>query len=168
MSKEKNPLDLYEDMKAGRIKLAQKQEDSVTIKLLNQYLAILRIAYMVHQHSHWKCKGTGFYGNHLLFQRLYEDAQTRADEAAEKLIGLFGNEALDHAAQLPLMNELCEYHSDNFMENSLNVEKKFAIIAEDMYNRIKGVGEMSLGLDDMIMSHISQSETAQYLIKQNA
>jgi len=168
MSKQKNPLDLYEDMKAGRIKLAQKQEDSVTITLLNQYLAMLRVVYTVHQHSHWKCKGADFYGNHLLFQRLYEDAQKKADETAEKLIGLFGNDALDHANQLPLMNELCKYHSDNFMENSFNAEKEFSTFAEDTYNRIKGIGEMSLGLDDMIMGHINQSETAQYLIKQNS
>ena len=68
-------------------------------KFLATYTAFLRSLYLIHQNSHWLSKGHNFYGNHIMFQRLYESAQTNADKAAEKLIGLYGNAAIDLGEQ---------------------------------------------------------------------
>jgi DNA-binding ferritin-like protein len=170
----KNPIEIYDDIKSGRIKLANDSSDSSKIEkkdsigpdLLNKYLALLRVSYIVHQHSHWKCKGPNFYGNHKMFQKIYEKAGDKIDSVAEKIIGLYGNDSLVIEDQLPEMNNLCKYHFENFFKNSLDVEQDLIIMAEDVYNRIKAVGEMSLGLDDMLMSQINDFETSVYLIKQ--
>ena len=162
---EKNPIDLYFDMKEGRIKLAAKKSEKAPA-LLDKYVAFLRVAYLVHQTGHWKCKSSEFYGNHLLFQRIYEDAADRTDEVAEKLIGLFGNSALDDEGQLKLMYKLNHYNSDDRIANSLEVEEDFIKLATSVYETIKENGQMTLGLDDMIMNHVNKAETAVYLLKQ--
>ena len=40
--------------------------------LLLQLLAILRALHWSHWTLHWKVKGDPFYGDHLMYQRLYE------------------------------------------------------------------------------------------------
>ena len=41
-------------------------------RLANLYTATLRAIYHVETFCHWTTKGLGFYGNHLLFERLYK------------------------------------------------------------------------------------------------
>lgn len=166
MIDEKNPIDLYFDMKDGRIKLASKADKTATIGLLNDYIAMLRLVNLIHQHGHWKCKGPEFYGNHLLFERLYDNSSARVDVAAEKLIGLYGNGSLKHDTQTKLINKMNKYTSDDHIQNSIDAEKTFITIAEDLYNRVKEIGEMTLGLDDMIMAQSSEAETSVYLLEQ--
>ena len=163
----KNPLDIYEDMKAGRIKLAKKsEEDNDSSKLLNEYLAMLRLAFMVHQHSHWKCSGSGFYGNHLLFERLYNETKKMVDAVAEKIVGSLGPKALDHTTQCELMNSFNNYTSDNHLSNSLNVCKDICEKADDLFNRLKNLESMSLGMEDLIQSQINKLESHRYLLSQ--
>jgi len=163
---EKNPIDLYFDMKEGRIKLASKADKTVSIGLLNEYLAMLRLVALIHQHGHWKCKSPEFYANHLLFERIYDNAAERVDGIAEKLIGLYGNAALKHDGQTKLINKMNKYTSDDHIQNSLDAEKDFIEMAEDLYNRIKEIGEMTLGLDDLIMAQSSEAETSVFLLSQ--
>ena len=167
-----NPLDLYFELRNGQIKMAQVlsetvSEDSDAGKTLNTYVAMLRLVYLVHQNSHWKCKCNSFYGNHLMFQRLYEDALARLDGSAEKLIGIFGNDCLDVKQHASLIGELMDqFCSDDQVKNSLEVEKAFQKISDVTYNKIKELNKMTLGLDDMIMANHSASETATYLLQQ--
>jgi DNA-binding ferritin-like protein len=166
---EKNPIDLYYDMREGRIKLAQKEmeEKSDAPRILCAYLALLRTMTLVFQNSHWKCQSPVFYGNHLLFERIYNDSAELTDAMAEKLIGLFGNDALNHAEQIELIAGFYKkYISDNHIENSLNISKDFVKAADDTYQRIKEMGNMTLGLDDMIMAQSSKVEEFVYLLNQ--
>jgi DNA-binding ferritin-like protein len=164
---EKNPLDLYFDMKEGRIKLAQKSDESGAISLLNGYLAILRILVIVFQHGHWKCKGSNFYSNHLLFERIYNDANGLVDITAEKLIGIYGNSALLHTKQVPLMAEfIAKYEDEDFVKNSIIATESCLSVGEDVYNRLKEMAELTLGMDDMIMSNASKLEEFIFLLKQ--
>lgn len=56
------------------------------------YIASLKALALIHQHSHWTAKGVTFYGDHLLFERLYNDTLELLDEAAEKFVGLLGDQ----------------------------------------------------------------------------
>ncbi len=163
---DKNPIDIYFDMKEGRVKLAKKK-DAGSASLMNGYLALARTMVLVFQHSHWKCKGSNFYGNHLLFSRIYDDAGDIVDSIAEKLIGVFGNESLKHSEQVSNMSEVFEQFSgEDHFSNSLGIAELFLQLSEDVYNRIKEMNEMTLGLDDMIMAHSSKVEEFVYLLKQ--
>lgn len=136
-------------------------------KYANLYLAMLRSMYLIHQHNHWTSKGESFYGNHLLFQRLYESAGENADSAAEKFIGLFGNECLDYSYQSDYIKKIMDKYSkfDQF-EKSLQIEKDFVNFSKKAYDCFEQEDKMTLGLDDMIMSIASKREESIYLLQQ--
>jgi DNA-binding ferritin-like protein len=54
------------------------------MNILLQLLAILRALQWSHQTAHWKVRGEPFYGDHLLFQKLYEAVGEEIDTLAEK------------------------------------------------------------------------------------
>lgn len=165
---DRNPLDIYEDILQGRVKLAQKESESDAPKLLCSYLAMQRTMYIVFQHSHWKCKSPAFYGNHLLFERIYKDVRKLVDATAEKIIGVFGNNALRHESQIEIIAGLYKYHTDDHIQNSIDISKDFLKLAEDVYNRIKEMGDMTLGMDDLIMSQCNEVEEYLYLLNQTS
>ncbi len=138
-------------------------------KLANLYSASLRAIYLIHQFSHWTTKGLGFYGDHLLFERLYKSAADNADLAAEKFIGLFGEDAMDYALQQEYIAKMLTKYQDHAMEKlmlGLSVEKDFLAFSEQVYAEMEKEGSLSLGLDDMLMSIASDREGACYLLQQ--
>lgn len=54
---------------------------------LAQLLATARAVAFVHQAAHWQTRGGHFYGDHLLFERLYNESQDFIDELAERTVG---------------------------------------------------------------------------------
>lgn len=131
------------------------------------YVALIRAVYLVHQNHHWVTKGDSFYGDHLLFERIYKGAAEDADLAAEKMIGLFGTEVLDLHLQAQMIGKtLEEFSSGDPVGTSLEIEKKFIAFSEKFYKLLKQEDKMTLGLDDMLMSIASNREGAVYLLQQ--
>jgi hypothetical protein len=131
------------------------------------YVALVRSIYLVHQNHHWITKGENFYGNHLLFERIYKTAADDADLAAEKFIGLFGTDVLDLSMQAQMIGKIMgNFASGDPIGTSLRIEKKFLDFSEKFYRMVKDEGKMTLGLDDMIMAIASNREAAVYLLKQ--
>lgn len=131
------------------------------------YIATLKAMTLIHQHSHWLAKGNDFYGDHLLFQRIYESAQENLDGAAEKLITIFGDECLDFKLQANLLNKLLikyEAVSDNGVECSLAIEEDFIKFSKAAYDCFEREEKLTLGLDDFIMATASAREEAVYLL----
>jgi DNA-binding ferritin-like protein len=133
------------------------------VEIMSLYVAFLRALYQILQEAHWKSTGTEFYGNHLLFERLYSATQETVDDAAEKTIGVFG-ELKDYHE---IIAELCtKFESDNLIESCLKAEQMFLAFSQNVYDDLKESGAMTLGLDDMIMSIASKHEVHVYLLKQ--
>lgn len=133
------------------------------------YIALIRSVSMVHQNNHWRTKGSNFYSNHLLFERIYKSAAEDADLAAEKLIGLFDDDVLDLHMQAQMIGKTLEHfsHGDP-IQTSLEAEKKFLDYSQKFYNILnEDDGKLSLGLDDMLMSIASNREGAVYLLQQS-
>lgn len=138
-------------------------------KMAALYVAYLKAMAQIHQHNHWLSKGDSFYGDHLLFERIYDSALEDLDKAAEKFIGIFGEECLDYAFQADLLNKvLCKYTKldGNTIEMSLTVEKDFVKLSKVAYDCFEKEDTLTLGLDDMIMSIASNREESIYLLKQ--
>jgi DNA-binding ferritin-like protein len=137
-------------------------------ELLSLYVAFLASMYALNQENHWLTKG---YANHLLFQRIYEGVNKMLDEAAEKAVGLF--DTLKHQSLVSSMVEKfkAKYEGEESplccLKSSLSAELAFQKFAKQVYESIKEQGAMTLGLDDMIMAHCSQSELHVYLLKQS-
>lgn len=147
------------------IKVAQQKMDEETHKLLSMYVAFTRAMYLLHQENHWAAQ---HYGDHLLFQRLYEEVQDEIiDDAAERVIGLCGSLLLEGSEGVikkkfaPKTDTL-----KGLLESSLTIEKAFQQLCKKSYEEIKEKGMMTLGLDDMIMAQASVGETHIYLLQQ--
>lgn len=138
-------------------------------KLAALYVASLKAMALIHQHSHWTTKGEPFYGDHLLFERLYDSTLENLDLAAEKFIGIFGDKCLDYDLQADLLHKcLLKYKNleGSPVQMSLSVEKDFLKFSKEAYNAFEDEGTLTLGLDDMLMAIASQREESCYLLQQ--
>jgi DNA-binding ferritin-like protein len=138
------------------------------IKVACIYISTLKAIYIINQQNHWLSKGTSFYSSHLLFQRIYEKAQENLDLAAEKFIGLFGEEVVNYTMQAEFLKKiLLRYSNLSFFEQSLKIEEDFIKFSKQAYDCFEKEGKLSLGLDDMIMAIASDREESVYLLKQS-
>lgn len=55
----------------------------------------LRAAHHLYHTLHWQAKGQPFYGDHLMFKRLYEGVEGDIDDLAEVIAGHYGADKLD-------------------------------------------------------------------------
>jgi DNA-binding ferritin-like protein len=138
-------------------------------ELTNLYIASLRSLYLIHQHGHWTTKGLTFYGDHLLFERLYKQASEDADIAAEKMIGLFGESAFDYVKQFELIGKIgANYakYEGNPIKMSLAIVADFIKLSKQFYDYLESENKMTLGLDDLIMNLANKQEESSYLLNQ--
>ena len=134
------------------------------------YVATLKALALIHQHNHWTTKGVSFYGDHLLFERLYKSTLENLDLAAEKFIGVFGDQCLNYDLQTELLSKvLLKYKNleGSPVQMSLTAEKDFLKFSKDAYNCFEEEGKLTLGLDDMVMAIASNREEAVYLLQQS-
>lgn len=143
-------------------------EHPQAVKNLGAYISFLRALAFIQQNDHWEVKSSGFYGDHLLMQRLYETTLDNIDAISEKGIGLFGQDCVDLGAQITLIKTIIdEYKAQKPLERSLAAVKSFLQISTKTYEDMKKNGDMTLGLDDLILSIHSDQETAVYLLQQS-
>jgi len=136
-------------------------------KLMSMYVDHLRALYMVHQQNHWETNGNNAYGNHLLFQRLYEGVEELVDEAAEKTIGVYDKLSKGDVTSIVKKYEVeLTDDPDAYVKSSLDAERDFQQLAEKVYHTLKETSTLTLGVDDMIMSQVSKSEVHAYLLQQ--
>lgn len=141
--------------------------------LMGVYIAFLRALSLVHQNNHWQIKGPGYYGNHLLLERLYSDTAKGSDQAAERAVGLFGSRCVNMATQAGLIYKIVgRYTTESdgeykeYLLSSLKAEQDFLKLSRTTYEALKKSGAITLGLDDLIMATASNSEEHVYLLKQ--
>jgi hypothetical protein len=141
--------------------------EGLAAHLLN-LLALLRAQAFSYQHSHWQVVGQSFYGNHLLFERLYGSVGKQIDELAEKIAGYVGSEALSPDSQADLVARWVKSwsHISCHHERGLMSEETALAAIEAAYEGIKAEGSMTLGLDDWLMATASAHEEGVYLLQQ--
>jgi DNA-binding ferritin-like protein len=70
--------------------------DNAPAAVANAIVAVhvaLRVEQMLFQVYHWRSKGADYYGDHLLYQRLYEDRAVEIDRVGEVLLAVGGSVA---------------------------------------------------------------------------
>lgn len=151
----------------GKTQMGVHQKD-VAVEMLQWLLGCLRAQYWSYQQSHWQVKGQSFYGDHLLFQRLYESVQEQTDVLAEKMVGMYGPDAVDGLDVGAKFESFIRRWNDTscLHKRGLLSEQDFQQICERVYEQLKSMGELSLGMDDFLMATASEHETNQYLLRQ--
>jgi len=138
------------------------------MKYLVQLLAMLRAMHWAHWTAHWKMKGDPFYGDHLMFSKMYEGMVDEIDTMAEKIVGIFGPEAI---FDIPLMADAQRFltshdSAPDLYAGALRMEQHLQAAIKTTYDALKESGEITLGLDDFLMSLASAHETNLYLLGQ--
>jgi len=135
---------------------------------LANLLAVLRAQAFSYQTSHWQIGGHDAYGNHLLFQRLYEGLGVQIDELAEKMVGYLGSDAVEGTDSAQRVFEKVAEWTEIMcpFRQGLQSEDDCQAAIQDAYDTIKAEGKMTLGLDDWLMATANAHETATYLLQQ--
>jgi len=141
---------------------------AAAVEMCQWLLACLRAQYWSYQESHWQIQGWTFYGDHLLFARLYESVQEQVDALAEKMVAMYGEEAVDgldlgakFEAWIRRWNGV-----DCLHKRGLLSEQDFQATCKKVYDFLKGSGELTLGMDDFLMATANEHETNEYLLRQ--
>jgi DNA-binding ferritin-like protein len=141
---------------------------------LSVMLAYLEFLKKVHHTHHWIAKGDPFYGDHLLFQRLYEGVEDDIDVVAEKAVGLGTIANVD----LNLVTAQCYRLVQNYgpsstipqptelFRRSYQAEMTFLKVVARLVESLKECGLLTRGLDNMIAGIEDKHETHVYLLKQ--
>jgi DNA-binding ferritin-like protein len=136
--------------------------------VFSNLLALLRAVQWSHLASHWQSAGEASYGDHLLFERMYGKVVGETDALAEKLVGTFGNLAVDAKEQAKLMaftlHQMGE-HGDPF-ERALHIEQTLQVSIKNCVTATENLGQLSLGMDDLLRTMANDHETHIYLIQQ--
>ncbi len=138
--------------------------------IFSSVVVFLRALAMIHQNNHWQDGGQAFFAHHLLFERLYDETFESLDKAAERAVGTFGANVLNLSQQAKLLSTLLTRYSNessSTLESSLKAESDFLSLAKKAYDTMKGNGDLSLGMDDLLMSICNTAESHVYLLKQS-
>lgn len=147
---------------------ATPMQREVVRRLLCDVLGCLRAQYLSYQTSHWQVVGQSFYGNHLLFERLYKSVLEQVDSLAEKLVGYLGREVVDLNHQMRHITGYTMAWSqiDCHHKRGIRSEQDLQAALRRAYDGIKQAQAMSLGLDDWIMATANAHEENEYLLQQ--
>lgn len=157
--------------------IEQHAEDgSNNDKLGNMYkelLACTRALAMVAQSFHWRTKGRNYYGDHLLFERIYNDVNAMIDETAEKGIGVSGDADLAEVnTQADLTAEFVHKHAEkdlkeeDFPRSLLKYTEAHLELLRDMLDQLEKSGDLTDGVEDQLQGFANKHEEHAYLLKQ--
>lgn len=141
---------------------------------LSVLLVHLKFLSAVHQNHHWITKGEPFYGDHLLFQRLYECVTGEIDAVAEKAIGLGSTANVDLVLQTSQCFKLIQGYGmtttipqpTELAKRSYLAEMNFIKVASHLVGHMKECSTLTRGLDNLIAGIEDKHEGNVYLLKQ--
>lgn len=148
----------------------------ITIKpeYMTKYLALLIFCSEVIQNIHWVSKGSIYYGDHLLYQRIYESVSANIDEMAEKSVALSGDSSVNPHAICSLKSELyknlipnysSELSQDEMAEYALFVMVCLLEKTDELVEKLSEENMITLGLEDFLPKVASETENNIYLLK---
>lgn len=141
---------------------------------LSIVLCNLHFLYHLHQQHHWVSKGDSYYGDHLLFQRLYEKVAEEIDMVAEKAVGLGDDSNVNMSL---LMSGMVKHSqgmqvgtivqgSGDLANRSLQAEQNFLAMTAAAVDSLGEKGQLSRGLDNLVAGIEDTHEGHIYLLKQ--
>lgn len=144
------------------------------VQELGGVLAVLRAASIVHQAHHWQTRGSSFYGDHQLFDRLYSEGLEGIDQVAERAVGLGGRELVGAARQSTLVADLIARWTSMSGDSSaaglagisLGVERDVVSAVTEAKRSLEASGRLTEGTDNLLQGIADQHEEFVYLLQQ--
>lgn len=141
---------------------------------LGALVAVLRAASVVHQSHHWQTRGSSYYGDHLMFMRIYDDSQDFIDQVAERAVGS-GSRDLVCPKTLSglvakIVNVWCqtpvEPTAQDMVGVSLAVERCVVECLKAARSSLEVKDQLSDGTDNLLQGVSDKHEEFLYLLQQ--
>jgi DNA-binding ferritin-like protein len=173
-------MGFYDNMKVSRPTLmlvsSMLESSNEPYYQLHVMLSFLRYLYLLHQTNHWTASGDPYYGDHLLFERLYNTTVEEIDAIGEKAVGLGSPRLVNLKDQLNLVTCIQESNHrhyiiprpDELVDSSLVAEATFLCSMKMICDSLKSNGLMTHGLDNLLAGVEDKHEGSLYLLKQRA
>lgn len=145
---------------------------------LSVLLVWVRALNLIHQENHWIAQGDPFYGDHLLFDRLYTSTNEEIDKVAEKAVGIADASAVELERQLVTVCKIVSSFRNDYVAvipnqthlatRSLQAEMKFLEVVDELKSSLASKQRLTTGVDNMICDLADAHEGNVYLLKQRA
>lgn len=166
----------------------QAPEQSFSMALLSQWmsqpyaelsvlLSWLRALQTVHQSNHWQSSADPFYGDHKLYDRIYEGVTADIDRVAEKAVGMGTADLVSPCIVMHQANAiLAAYYlsrpgipqPNDLAVRSLHMERTFIGVITEMAECLATRHLLTKGVDNMLAELADRHEGNVYLLKQRA
>jgi DNA-binding ferritin-like protein len=134
------------------------------------FLAVTEALQMLAHSHHWQTKGENFYGDHLLYQRLYQDVQAEIDLVGEKLIGVSQDVGLtNYFKRVKAMEMFLKTvtHSDQpYIVVTHDAELAYVRMGGELMDQLEQAGLLTRGLEQMLGNILDKHEEHIYLLEQ--
>lgn len=147
--------------------------DTQAFRSLANLVALGQAVAMIHQSNHWMTRGPQYYGDHLLFQRLYEESQDGIDSLAERAVGAGSPRLVEPRHQVAVLKQQLDqlYPSQSvgtrrMVEISLAAEQAMVKAIANTYGALQQSGHLSHGISNLLEDQADKHEGFIYLLKQ--
>lgn len=142
--------------------------------IMSDLLGRLKGLYWAHWTAHWQSKGRPSYGDHLMFERMKDLTSEEIDVIAEKAVGYFGPKTVsveavmvgEHAGMQTASGAADGGPVDELARKMLAMEQAFQAHLKMVYDQMKELEALPMGLDDYLMALSGAHDTNVFLLQQ--
>lgn len=139
-----------------------------TRQVLMESLAALRSLYWIHWTAHWQVSGANFGSAHQMFETFKEQTEEEIDTLAEKVVMMFGPDAVDLYDQTKRAQEKQEMFKGQecLYLRSLAAEQDWQVVAATVLKILEDVPSHTQGLEDFFQTSMNEHEAHIYQLQQ--
>ena len=137
--------------------------------MLAKLLSHLRALFQLEHHMHWKSSGENYFGDHLLFERLYKESEDLIDGVAEKSIGVFGPDSIDTVEDAEFTKVLLskwQASTGSFPAAALAAVKATLSYIDALLKELRDADKATEGMENLIQGVADKLESHVYLLTQ--
>lgn len=144
-------------------------------EMMAKYLAFIIALKDFYQTCHWRSKGKGYYGDHLLFERLYNDVVEEVDQFAEKSVAMSDETSVCPIKIYKYVAEVMKGlekdkggipNNEDLIIMAFESNESFMKATEKFYDILEEKDKLTLGMDDFLTALYSKHEEHYYLLNQ--
>lgn len=139
------------------------------------YSGMLELTQKWFHAAHHCSKGAQFEADHKLYGDIYQAAFDTIDKVIEKQVAKFGEEAANPYKRMHIASSISKKigllppikkDPENIASLGLSLVKNFISATEGFYEELEANGQLSMGMDDLLMTISNDFETFEYKLQQ--